>query len=103
MPSRKKFTVLFQNEALLHLQKAIDYYNIQQPKLGKRFALIVKKTANQLEINPFFQIRYDNIRCLPVDKFPFMLHFIVNEEQKWVRIYAILHTSLNPEENWIQV
>lgn len=41
MPTQKKFTVFFQNEALVHLQKNIDYYKLQQQALGKRFGLAV--------------------------------------------------------------
>jgi hypothetical protein len=100
MPKVKKFNVFFQNEALIQLQRSIDHYNQQQYGLGKRFASAVKKSARQLESNPFFQIRYDSVRCLPLSKFPFMLHFIVNEELKTVRIYGVLHTSLNPNEHW---
>ena len=100
MPTKKKFTVLFQNEALVHLQKSIDYYNLQQQGLGKRFGIAVRKAGKVLEKNPFFQLRYDYIRCLPVEKFPFMIHFSVEEEIKSVRIFAVLHTALNPEENW---
>lgn len=98
----EKYLVLFQNESLKQLQTSIDYYNDQEHGLGKRFGLTVKKAAKSLEKNPFYQIRYDKIRCLPVNKFPFMLHFQVNEELKRVRIFAILHTSLNPENHWIK-
>jgi len=100
MPTQKKFTVLFHNEALLHLQKNIDYYNLQQQGLGKRFGLAVKKAGKVLERNPFFQLRYENMRCLSVEKFPFMIHFSVNEELKRVSIFAVLHTALNPEKHW---
>lgn len=88
MPVRKKFAVSFQNEALVHLQKSIDYYNLQQYGLGKRFGMAVTDAAKMLERNPLFQLRYDNIRCLPVKKFPFMIHFSVNEEVKIVQIFA---------------
>ncbi len=39
----KRFTVLFQNSALINLQTAIHYYNLQQTGLGKRFALSIRK------------------------------------------------------------
>lgn len=94
--------MFFQHETLLQLQLAIDYYNHQQRGLGKRFGLAVKNASKQLEKNPFFQVRYDEIRCLPVHKFPLMIHFSVNEAHKTVRIFAILHTSLNPEDNWLK-
>jgi hypothetical protein len=101
MPS-KKFTVLFQNEALVQLQKSIDYYNNQKIGLGKRFGTAVYKASKNLENNPFYQVRYDNIRCLLVKKFPFMIHFSIDETLYYVHIYAVLHTSLNPIENWLQ-
>lgn len=101
MPLFKKFSVSYQNEALLHLQKTIDYYNSKQNGLGKRFGSEVIKTSKKLEKNPYFQIRYDNIRCVPIKKFPFMIHFLVQEELKKVRIYAILHTSLDPDQFWV--
>ena len=83
------------------LQKVIDYYNDQQKGLGKRFAKEVFKSSKQLEKNPYFQIRYDDIRCLPIHKFPFMIHYSINEDLGRVLIFAILHTSINPEENWM--
>lgn len=94
---RSKFKVLFHNEALEQLQQSIDFYNTAQKDLGKRFALEVKATAQQLDKNPFYQIRYDDIRCFPLQKFPFMLHFRVNEELNLIEIFAVLHTSLNPK------
>jgi hypothetical protein len=100
MPQVKKFKVFFQNAALVQLQSSIDHYNQQQAGLGKRFANAVKKSTKQLEDNPFFQLRYDSVRCLPLPKFPYMLHFIVNEDLKTVRIYGVLHTSLNPNDHW---
>jgi toxin ParE1/3/4 len=100
MPARKKFAVLFPHEALIQLQKNIDYYNLQQQGLGKRFAMAIKTAAKVLETNPFFQVRYDNIRCIPINKFPFMMHFSINEDTKNVRIIAILHTAINPDKHW---
>jgi hypothetical protein len=91
-----KFKVVFHNEALEQLQQSINYYNAAQKGLGKRFALVVKATAGQLDKTPFYQIRYDDICCFPLQKFPFMLHFRVNEDLNVVEIFAVLHTSLNP-------
>jgi len=58
------------------IQQGIDYYNLQQKGFGKKFHRAVKKSIFSIRENPFFQIRYDEIRCLPVNKFPFMIHFI---------------------------
>lgn len=93
----QKFKVVFQNDAYAQLQQSINYYNTKQKGLGKRFAITVKNTAEQLSKNPFYRIRYDDIRCLPLPKFPFMIHFRINETLNLVQIFALLHTSLNPK------
>ena len=64
--THSKFKVFFHNEALEQMQQSINYYNTAQKGLGKRFALVVKANAEQLGKNPFYQIKYDDIRCFPL-------------------------------------
>lgn len=82
------------------LRLAISYYNNQQANLGTRFYKQVKESLKVLKVNPFFQIRYDNVRCLPIKKFPFMVHFIVEESSKSVIVIGIINTHLDPEKNY---
>ncbi len=79
------------------IQGSIKWYNEQQAGLGRRFHAEVKETFEHLRTNPFFQNRYDVVRCLPLKKFPFMVHFTVDEENKQVVINAVFHTSLHPK------
>jgi len=79
------------------IQEAVVWYNRQQTGLGKKFykelqsyVSILKKSAH------CFAHRYDNIHCLPLRKFPFMIHYRVNTKINEVRIEAVLHSSLNP-------
>jgi mRNA-degrading endonuclease RelE of RelBE toxin-antitoxin system len=66
--------------------------------LGKRYTNQVKKQINALKKDPYiFSIKYKEIRCKKIDKFPFMIHYKINEELKTVYIFAIFHTSRNPE------
>ena len=60
---------------------------------------MVKNAINTLKKNPFFQMRYDSVRCLPLETFPYMVHFTFDENRKLVEIFAIIHTSLSTE-NW---
>lgn len=78
------------------IQGAIKWYNLKQAGLGKRFHAEVKESFEYLRTNPFFQNRYDEVRCLPLKKFPFMVHFSVEEKAKRVVVHAVFHTSLNP-------
>lgn len=48
-------------------------------------------------MNPFYEIRYDNIRCLPLKTFPYTIHFSINEADRVVIVRAVFQTSLNPQ------
>ena len=92
------FTLVIDPRAILDVQKAIDYYDEQQAGLGEKFENALNKHLLILEKNPFFRIRYDDVRCLPVKKFPYMVHFTVNEDEQTVTIWAVFHTSLDPKK-----
>lgn len=93
------YTLIIDPRAIQDIQKAIDYYDEQQPGLGLRFEDVVNKKLVALKKSPFFQIRYDNVRCLPLKKFPYMVHFTINEQKNNITIHAVFHTSLDPI-NW---
>ena len=86
----------------LDIQQEINYYNSKQKGLGKRFHSEVKRAFVAIKKNPFYQIRYDNIHCLPVKSFPAMVHFTINEQTKTIIIRAIINTNKNPDANWIK-
>lgn len=93
------FGIFIDPAALLDIQKAIDYYNEQQDGLGKKFESALNQHLVSLEKNPFFQVRYDQVHCLPVKKYPYMIHFTINETDKTLTDRAVFHTSKNPD-NW---
>ena len=93
-----KYTIILTPDAVDDIQKAIEYYDEQQAGLGRKFMAEVNEYIKALKKNPQYQIRYDNVRGLPLKRYPYMLHFVVEQEK--VRIIAVFHTSLNPDENW---
>ena len=92
-----KVKIFIQVEAMEDIQQGIDYYNEQQKGLGKKFHTQIKNTFKELKTSPFFQIRYDDVRCLLVKKFPYLIHYVLDEKKKSVTIYRLRHTSMNPE------
>ena len=48
----------------------------------KIFLNSVNNSFSVLKDNPLYQIRYDDVRCLPIKKFPYMAHFTVDEIQQ---------------------
>ena len=93
------FKLKIEPEALDDIQQGIDWYNEQQAGLGRKFLAEVKIGFKSLKTNPFFQLRYEGVRCLPLKKYPYMLHFTVNETDKLVIIHAVFPTPLSPD-NW---
>jgi toxin ParE1/3/4 len=45
-----------------------------------------------------YQVRYDDIRLLPIPSFPYYAHYRVDEENSTVFLEAIFHTRENPED-----
>ncbi len=92
------FKIRIEPETFQDIQDGIDWYNNKQKGLGRKFLTEVKSSFSKLKVNPFFQIRYDNVRCYPMPKFPFMIHFTIDESAKFVLIKAIFNTSRYPKD-----
>ena len=91
------YRIVIEPIAIEDMQQAIDYYDKQQIGLGKKFENTLNKHLISLQKNPFFRIRYDNVRCLPIKKYPYMIHFTVQEEAKTIIIRAVFNTYRNPD------
>jgi hypothetical protein len=84
----KQFNVRIRDNAFNDLQDTIDYYNSKQHGLGKHFYILFEHALEILKINPYFQIRFDSIRSLPLRKFPYSIYFDVDQKNNIVNIYA---------------
>lgn len=91
------YEIFLEFRAKADIQQAIDYYDFQQAGLGKRFLMELDGHFSSLSPNPFFRVRYDNVRCLPMRKFPFLIHFIVSKEEKAVYVISVFRASKNPD------
>jgi len=92
------FRVIFHPEVYNDIQEAIDWYNVKQFGIENRFLITVKKQLKTLDKSALqYAVRYDNVRCMPVKKFPFLVHYRVNEKQRIVQVEAIFSTYRNPK------
>lgn len=91
------FTTVIDPRAMQDIQRAVDYYEEQQPGLGAQFEDTLNEYLLKLEQNPFFQIRYDNVHCLPLKKYPYMIHFTVDEHEELIMVRAVFNTFRNTE------
>lgn len=93
----KSFTIIFSPVALDDVEQTVDYYEKQQAGLGKRFAAQLQITLNAINRNPFFaSVRYDDIRCAAIKKFPYLVHYHIDEDGLLVTIIAVYSSYKEP-------
>jgi mRNA-degrading endonuclease RelE of RelBE toxin-antitoxin system len=93
-----KYKVRIDTEAITDINGITSWYNDRQSGLGGRFQKTVVRQINALKKNPqIYAIRYKDIRCISLKKFPYMVHFFINEDTKTVEVLAIISTDRNPK------
>jgi len=66
-----RYNVKIDPQALIDITEIVSWYNRQQSGLGQRFQNLTVKQINTLGKNPNkYAIRYKEIRCLLIPKFP---------------------------------
>ena len=91
------FKVEILKRANLEIEEAYLYYESIQNGLGIKFILEYENYLNTLYKIPFFEQKYNSIRVLPLKKFPYSIHFSVNETDQIVVIHAVTCDYQNPE------
>ena len=84
----KQYQVNLDPEAVIEIQEGIEFYDEQMPGLGRKFENTVNKHVVAISKNPFYQIRFKNIRCLPIKKYPYIILFKINESEQSVRVIS---------------
>lgn len=93
----KRFRIKITPEALDDIHGIAGWYDDQKAGLGKRFQNTVIRQIDFLAENPrVFAIRYKKIRCMLIPKFPYMVHFHINEEIETIEILAVISTDRDP-------
>jgi len=80
------------------IQNTTAFLNEQRPQLGNQVFISVAEVIDVLRTNPLiFQKKYQEIRQAPLKKFSYLIHYIVDENEKVVIILSVLHSSRNPQ------
>ena len=83
------FEVKILKRADLELDEIYFYYDSISPELGEKFLIEYEDILSTFEENPFFEVKYNIIRKKPFKKFPYSIHFSIDETEKKVFIEAI--------------
>tara|TARA_B100000780_G_scaffold2175_1_gene1868 strand:+ start:2253 stop:2561 length:309 start_codon:yes stop_codon:yes gene_type:complete len=80
------------------LRKAKKWYNKQGEELGEEFKIEVNKEIDYIGENPeHYQRKYKELRQSLVTRFPYAIFYLVEESEKRIIIFGVLHTRRNPE------
>ena len=97
------FKVLIVKRADLEIEEALLYYENISKGLGEKFLLDYNDHLKTLYNFPIFEEKYNIVRTLPLKKFPYTIHFTVDEFEKIVHIQAVTCNYQNPENTRIKL
>jgi len=93
----KNYKITFLINALKDIQEAKNWYEEQQKGLGKRLLENVRLTVKELKHNPFIgSVKYMEIRTISCSKFPYSIHYSIDETKSEVVIVSIFHLHRKP-------
>ena len=80
------------------LRKAKKWYHDKNPTLAEEFKTEVNKEIDYIgEYPEHYQRKHKELRQSLVTRFPYAIFYLVEEEQKQIVVFGVLHTSRNPE------
>jgi toxin ParE1/3/4 len=76
---------------------AIEYYNALSSDLGYRFADLVANYFDRIAAVPTASaIRYKNVRCKPLKRFPYLITYTIDETTQSINILRVFNTYQEP-------
>ena len=92
------YKIIVSPRAQKEIEKAIDYYVLNSSVAPLNFIIALKAAYSTLEMNPFFRLRYKNIRSLKLKRFPYSLYFVNNQNKQSIRVLSCFHNKRNPDK-----
>ena len=91
------YTIFVTPTAIDDITAAIEYYNALASDLGYRFADLVADYFERIaELPTSSAVRYRNVRCKPMKRFPYLITFTIDEATHSVNILRVFNTYQEP-------
>lgn len=91
------YTIFVTPTATEDIAVAIEYYNLVATDLGYRFADLVAEYFDRIADLPTASaIRYKNVRCKSMKRFPYLIMFTIDEAAHSVNILRVFNTYQEP-------
>lgn len=92
------YNLQLSDEAIADYEAAVAWYEEQKTGLGFDFSVRLAETFEKIEAYPTAQrFLYENRRFAFVKQFPFIVYFVLDEDNLRVVVFAILHEKRDPE------
>jgi plasmid stabilization system protein ParE len=92
-----RLKTLLTADAQLDIQQAAFWYKKQSSGLGIEFVKSVRQAIKSIRNTPFgFTTRVGNLRAIPLNRFPYLLYYQIDEKDCLIIVFAILHSHRNP-------
>jgi hypothetical protein len=96
LATQNRFKVIILRNASLDLESTDIYFRQFSENIALNFFEAVFEHLKVLEFNPYFEVRYDNVRILPIKGKKHNIHFTLDEARQIVRVYAIVSAYKMP-------
>jgi toxin ParE1/3/4 len=90
------YKIIVSPRAQKEIENAIDFYALYSKNAPINFLTALKESFKVLSANPFFTIKYKEVRALKLKRYPHSLYFVVNEDKSIVKILSCFHNKRNP-------
>ena len=97
------FKIIILLRADLEVDEIAEYYENLSSGLGTKFFNEYQEYVETLSTFPFFEEKYNIVRTLPLKKFPYTIHFTVDEVNKTVAVQAVTSNYQNPDNTRIKL
>ncbi len=76
------YEIIILVRADLEVDEIYEYYELASSGLGTKFYNEFEDFVETLKTFPFFEEKYNIVRILPLKKYPYTIHFTVDELEK---------------------
>lgn len=90
------YEIALSPKAIIEIEEALNFYLKISHSVALNFEENLNKTFETIKINPNFQIRYKKVRAVPLNSFPYLVFFSI--ENEIIHIRSVFHTSQNPRK-----
>ena len=91
------YKMIYSDHSKAEMKIAKAWYNAQLKGLGKRLIEEIKLVSNSIVFNPYYaSVKYKDIRIAYCKKFPYGIHYKIDEASKTVLVTSIFQQQQQP-------